>query len=613
MKKYFIIGIGILFQLDPEYSYSQNWIEDRFGAKTINDYVLLRANIEAKQVYQELDPKSPNISKQHSLTLGGRNIFVSNSDKVNIDLSFINPFKFNIKIYSDYFEDENFKNLSSGLNIITDVLSKTTGVGSPSTNGTYVASPTQTSTLGLESVKKASTFYTRSPEWYTWSVFKSQLQENINEPRSVSSDVFRYVIQKDGSRSRQKTIQKTPVKIPTILKEDKTLWNTTSLIEKVDEDLTALLFKKNSSQTEELVFKNLLDKFSDLKNIDNKTELDKELNILTSDIKKYLTDVKKGISDINSLNFSVKSNLKSYISSIDEELIKLNDSLNLNKKNQNQLGAVQDIRQYKYNFDESVNLSSNNSENSLNPLNAKISILTSTKNFSIYTINITNQYSQRVASELSYQKESLEKILEIFSNYKTILFDQKLNCFILNEVVIKRGEKTKVRITISKQDNIEDKLDFDFDIVRYSKVLVEFSTGYAFTNFSDFRFGSTFDSTSNSLQVSKSTSRVSNFTILSNLNFVTDMGLNYAYPFFQIGAGFAGLKNITPLVSTGVGLRFFQPVDFSLSLGTLWHWEQNLKTLQVGEKVQSTEIVEQDLGFKFITRPNFYLGFQYHF
>lgn len=102
-------------------------LETRLRAKKINDYLVLRFDPLKETMKYETDPITQNKSKQHSLEKEPPTEFVSNSNKTNIDLSFLNPFKYQITVNTEFTEDPVYKNVKEYTNRVSEILTMVTG------------------------------------------------------------------------------------------------------------------------------------------------------------------------------------------------------------------------------------------------------------------------------------------------------------------------------------------------------------------------------------------------------------------------------------------------------------------------------------------------------
>ena len=75
----------------------------------------------------------------------------------------------------------------------------------------------------------------------------------------------------------------------------------------------------------------------------------------------------------------------------------------------------------------------------------------------------------------------------------------------------------------------------------------------------------------------------------------------------QIGVG---STRDYPAFLMGVGARFSNVVDWSLTAGAIWSWDRFLKTLKAGDAVSGTAAIDSDIGYELRSRPSAYIGLQ---
>jgi hypothetical protein len=79
---------------------------------------------------------------------------------------------------------------------------------------------------------------------------------------------------------------------------------------------------------------------------------------------------------------------------------------------------------------------------------------------------------------------------------------------------------------------------------------------------------------------------------------------------FTLGVGTS--KDLPSLLAGG-GFRFSKPSHFSVSFGGLWTWRQELDKLKVGDVITGTTDLTNDLKYKFMSSPAFFIGINYGF
>lgn len=93
------------------------------------------------------------------------------------------------------------------------------------------------------------------------------------------------------------------------------------------------------------------------------------------------------------------------------------------------------------------------------------------------------------------------------------------------------------------------------------------------------------------------------------LNLHFDIGTQFLAPLIQIGVDPTKER---PFLLAGGGFKILD--IFSLTGGPIWTWEAELGSLSVGDVVESTSALEQDIGYKFQSSPSgFYIGLNYSF
>lgn len=87
------------------------------------------------------------------------------------------------------------------------------------------------------------------------------------------------------------------------------------------------------------------------------------------------------------------------------------------------------------------------------------------------------------------------------------------------------------------------------------------------------------------------------------VNFNFKLGRNAEVPFMQLGAT---VRHSNPMLFMGAGIRFGK--YFGLAAGTAFRWQQELKTLSVGQEVDRDSAVKDDLAYRMLP-AQFYLAF----
>lgn len=192
------------------------------------------------------------------------------------------------------------------------------------------------------------------------------------------------------------------------------------------------------------------------------------------------------------------------------------------------------------------------------------------------------------------------------------------NTIILNRYNISLEKMHDVTIVMQKRE-----IDFDKDPpqildtsekiigqvrIRSSQTLIaEFSSGLFFTNLSYPVYGvASLSATGTTIIDTPSNQRLP-VVLAGMLNLTLNAFDGLAHPLIQLGVG-TGKNLPTLLIGGGLRLRWTRPVI--ISAGAIFSWKRELDKLKVGDGITSTTQLENDLVYKFDTRPNFYLGIQ---
>lgn len=186
MKKILLLNIFILISIISNAQRSN--LEKRIKAHTIEDYILLRYDPNSEIMSFETDPNKQNLSKQHTLKNDDITEFAAKKDKINIDLAFLNPLKYDISIGINYKEDEIYKNLRTFATSLNALVSTTTGLSSKIKIigiDTSALKNSEGKLIGNIVLKKNTVFRT-SASWYAWyfQVKKFYFDDNTGKIRS---------------------------------------------------------------------------------------------------------------------------------------------------------------------------------------------------------------------------------------------------------------------------------------------------------------------------------------------------------------------------------------------------------------------------------------------
>jgi hypothetical protein len=142
--------------------------------------------------------------------------------------------------------------------------------------------------------------------------------------------------------------------------------------------------------------------------------------------------------------------------------------------------------------------------------------------------------------------------------------------------------------------------------VNHQSFLLDFAVGAVYTNLTYPRFGTTDEG--GATVVARGGEDELTYSVVGMFGIVPNIGLKgLLYPVLQIGVG---TGRDYPLLLAGGGIRLLPPYDLSLTFGAAWTWVRVPKTLEIGDPVEGTAQLEDDMHYKFQTDPAFYIGVQ---
>lgn len=195
--------------------------------------------------------------------------------------------------------------------------------------------------------------------------------------------------------------------------------------------------------------------------------------------------------------------------------------------------------------------------------------------------------------------------------------DEISGYFYLHTAEIPSGKESSSKLTriTKKFDGPTEKFKEDgkivneFTIRRYDIINPKIGTGIFYSNAKLSTFGV---STNDEDQLTVSEDEIEENTavvaLFLNLNF--DLNSRYLSPLFQIGIDPTKKR---PYLLLGGGISI-PSSKFSITGGPLWTWNASLEKLSIGDVIESSTEVEEDITYKFDVKPKgYYLGLTYSF
>lgn len=194
---------------------------------------------------------------------------------------------------------------------------------------------------------------------------------------------------------------------------------------------------------------------------------------------------------------------------------------------------------------------------------------------------------------------------------------EKKGYFLLKMTELPEGQenlatvtKTVMKFDESKNEFIEESSKKNqFRINKYDFIVPKVGTGlfYASTTLTSFGV-----STNENGELTVSENDIEKSTAVTGLflNLNIDIKSRYLMPVIQIGIDPTKTR---PFFLLGGGFSIASS-NFSLTGGPIWTWKPILQKLSVGDKVESSTIVENDISYSFDVKPKgYYLGISYNF
>lgn len=170
---------------------------------------------------------------------------------------------------------------------------------------------------------------------------------------------------------------------------------------------------------------------------------------------------------------------------------------------------------------------------------------------------------------------------------------------------------------LSKDDEIvslesKELITKTIQIRRFQRFIPDVSVGTAYTFFEYKTYGTTLNSLGKQVIADPSINYVKNINISSMINFNLYCPNSPIQPLYQIGLG---INSEVPTLLTGIGIRINADGvrKIALSGGIALSWIKELNTLNVGDEVNGTSTIDEDLEYNFSWPPNGYIGIQFNF
>ncbi|WP_111672680.1 hypothetical protein [Algoriphagus litoralis] len=158
---------------------------------------------------------------------------------------------------------------------------------------------------------------------------------------------------------------------------------------------------------------------------------------------------------------------------------------------------------------------------------------------------------------------------------------------------------------------LEEEFSKKFVLRKYNFIYPTFSTGVFYSDTEIVTYGLSNSDNSNEFLISQDTLQKNTALVAAFANFNFDLNSDFFHPFLQVGID---PTKIRPFLLLGGGI-FVPTSKFAISGGAVFTWEQSLENLKVGDSVNSTTDLQNDIkyGVFDVGVKGWYLGIQYQF
>ncbi len=217
--------------------------------------------------------------------------------------------------------------------------------------------------------------------------------------------------------------------------------------------------------------------------------------------------------------------------------------------------------------------------------------------------------AKALITELAKFNKTLEKSEKNYTDYQLLNYVEVDPKKIHDIKVLYKKQKvevTKMEIKITEE---EESFTGNVKLRAHRTFIPEISTGVFYTTLRYPKFGTKEDS-SGGFIVAEAGEDKYNVVAATHLNLVANVFDGDVHPMLQVGIGTA--KDLPSLLGGG-GLRFTGSVKCAISFGAIFTWRKELDELKIGDTIDGTAKLEDDLKYRLQKKPGFYIGLQYNF
>jgi len=566
MRTTLLILIALLFLTSV--SFAQNDIAERLEAKKVNKYVLFSLNLDnPKKLNYEVDSRDGNSSAKllkDLLTVVG-----DGGETFNVLFEYLNPMKYSVTISETATDDSIYESATQFIESVTSFANLLQGIQEATSLASNEAAKTAEKAKAPKKEPKVA-FYTDedykalyAPDLLEWFLFYS-IEDNA-KCIDNATDFLKALNETDNHLYGAKTEAKG---VPVTEKRESTLFY---------EDVGSIVHGLLTPST-----------MDELKA--GQSQLQTTQDRLKDRNKKAIEALGKVKPALQALVW------KSGPSDAEKALMKLLEDL-----------AKSGSEDAKKALGELQNVSKSGSD---------------CKTFEIYTDAAVTRFINSANIILARRKKLISDIDSLLTEVKKVIDrDAEKDSYLVGQVEVVPNKIKEVTITVKQRELKfdEEKLEIlvtekegalgKIRVREHSALIPEFTGGVLYTNLSFPKFGT--EDVDGKTVVAEAKEEERQVAISGMLNLIFDLPVrSLVYPLLQLGVSTSEER---PSLFAGLGLRFIRPVPFSLSGGAIWKWTRELDKLKVGDAINGTAALEDDLTINFNRKPTFYLGIQTSF
>lgn len=228
--------------------------------------------------------------------------------------------------------------------------------------------------------------------------------------------------------------------------------------------------------------------------------------------------------------------------------------------------------------------------------------------------NKKNDKLKRLSAHRNDLATKLTGLLDVLQQVHNKLSSTESLSLQLYSAPLSEGNLERVKLSIMERTyelNGDDKIEAKEEVVLdrtllfrdYQLITPRIFPGLIFSDLSFNVFEAALDTSgSNVVQESIRKESFVKIGVMANFNF--DIGNSKSVPFLQLGASASRER---PIICLGGGFQINE--HLAISAGGLFHWQQSLDGLAVGDVVTGQDVVDKDVKF-LLQDPQFYFGIQ---